>query len=88
MTAVKLATRFKHGPLTASARHGVLELQPGPSLVELVEARDRLRRVAAAVAGLSDLERQALRVLLTDGWPADKSLENALGRAQRKLRAA
>ena len=99
--ALTAARRRKHGPLTDAVTVAldadgdqvtVLELIPDPrtDVAELVEQRDRLGRVTAALGDLTELERATL-VEVTSGRlaaTASKSVDNALQRARRKLAAA
>jgi hypothetical protein len=55
-------------------------------VVDIVEARERLRSIARVY--LSELEREAVRRVVTGKGCSDKRFDNALQRARRKLRAA
>jgi len=99
--AVTCARRRKHGPLTDAVRVAidhdgdqvvVLELIPSPAadVSELVEQREELEQLAAGLGRLTELERTTL-VDVANGRTtatASKSVDNALQRARRKLRAA
>ena len=64
-------------------------LAGGRDPYEVVVLREAFERLAAAVASLSELERTALAVTVTDaGYTHDKQLDNAVFRARHKLRTA
>ena len=64
-------------------------LAGGRDPYEVVVLRETFERLAAAVASLSELERTALAVTVTDaGYTHDKQLDNAVFRARHKLRTA
>jgi RNA polymerase sporulation-specific sigma factor len=99
--ALTAARRLKHGPLTHAVRVAVdesgdqvvvLELVPdaGADVLELVEQRDRLGRLVAALPTLSALERSTLVDVIAGRATArtSKRVDNALQRARAKLRAA
>lgn len=98
---LKLARRHKHEPLTLAVRVvgdrdgelvDVLDLvaDDRADVPELVELRDRVRRLTAAAATLTALERDTLSDVLSGrvSPTASKPVDNALTRARRKLRAA
>lgn len=96
-----LARRLKHEPLTGARRVAlghdgelvdVLDLIPDAraDVGELVEQRERVRRLTAAAATLSPLERETLAGVLSGrvAPTESKTVDNALQRARAKLRAA
>lgn len=99
VTMLQVALREKHRPLN-EALTGTVGVDDGAELlVELlpsaldtervVVARETLARMVAAVAGLSELEREALaRVANGDPYAGEKSIDNAAVRARDKLRKA
>ena len=105
ITAVKAAQRGKHQPLTFAGRIGVgedgreaplVELAPDPrgSVEDIIEHREDLRRLAAAVADLTDYERDALLGHMAGETytcmaerlaRSPKSIDNGIQRTRRKL---
>ena len=110
ITAVKTAQRHKHSPLNDAAlfstpvdhEHaselGDLFVDPrAPDPIVVLQAKEDVNSLLAAVGDLSELERQALVGLaqgdsyqvIAAALHADiKSIDNALQRARRKLAAA
>lgn len=99
-TALKLANREKHKPLTLAVRHTLNDEGEPSGIADLLGSdvtdphriavgRETLAAVCAAHATLTDLEREALRRSL-NGIPYshDKQLDNAQHRAVSKLRKA
>lgn len=100
MDAVTAARRGKQRLLTESARTGmnddhelvpVLDVLPDldSDPVDVIGKADDFRRLRLAVRCLSPLERTSLGRLLNGvEYVGEKSIDNALQRARRKLRAA
>lgn len=99
--ALTTARRRKHGPLTdavvvaidaAGDLVALLELVPdqSPDVLEVLDQRERLGRLVAAMPSLSELERSALADVVSGRATArtSKRVDNALQRARGKLRAA
>lgn len=99
-TAVKTATRLKHGPMLQSVRIGVDEDGNDYPLVELLPAKETVERQfesretlrAFAAVNLSPLERTALAGYAAgltykeiDQGFGCKAVDNALQRAHKKL---
>lgn len=98
LDAIKRANAKRHRPLTGRAHQTVtvdgdqLTLVDAAASPESVEGRvlerERLRLVVETIAGLSALERRAIVRAINGHGCVDKTLDNALQRARRKLRAA
>lgn len=103
--ALTAARRLKHGPLTDSIRDVVAEdgetvpildvvADPRADVPDLVELRERVRRLRAAIPTLSPLERETIAFVANGGIYSrkgaggTKKMENAVDRARRKLLAA
>ena len=103
LTAVTMARREKHRPLNEALRVVVLEREEvdavdlaadeiGPH--ETLVLREQVRALVAAMRTLSELERRSLAIAHRGEQYAykderrDKSVENGIDRARRKLRAA
>jgi hypothetical protein len=99
-SALKLALAGKHGPLAEAldldSPAGGLEVGTLADLVAggvdplaVVIAREKVAGVVGAVGRMSELERRAIAMLLSgESYAGDKTIDNAMQRARRKLRAA
>jgi RNA polymerase sigma factor (sigma-70 family) len=84
---LRIATRARARVLSESLRNA-WDVE-GPDFDELVEQRERLGRVVAALDTLTEHERYSLAHHLNGRqYIGDKSIDNALQRGREKLRAA
>lgn len=101
VTAVKTAARRKHVPLNTAMRGSVtvdddevVDLldtlpAPQPDPYDALVLKTELRAVCDAVAAMTPLQRESVAVVANDlPYHGNKSIDNGLQKARRKLRAA